>query len=391
MFPQFTDVLIVGAGPTGLALAVALQQAGVDHVLVDKLPSGQNTSRAAVIHAHTLETMEKLGVVDELTRRGLSLIRFALRDRDRTLLNLRFDQLPSRHAKILMLPQDETEAVLQERLLELGGSVHWNATVSSVERNGDGYTAWLATSEGERAVQARFVVGADGMHSIVRQSAGIAFEGETYAGSFVLADVMMDWSVGSEEVSLFFSPSGMAVVAPLPHDRYRVVATMENAPEQPDIADIQSILASRGPSDGRTKVREVLWSSRFRLHHRVASAYRNEGMLLMGDAAHVHSPAGGQGMNTGLVDAMVLGDVLTRVVRDGKPETELGRYEALRRPAAVEVLAMADRLTGLAMIQGGFRRSVRNVALGALDRIGPLKRKLELDLSGLSRKAYSKL
>ncbi|CAN7648431.1 FAD-dependent oxidoreductase [Rhizobium sp. LjRoot254] len=391
MLTEKTDVLIVGAGPTGLALAIALKQAGVAHLLVEKLPSGQNTSRAAVIHAHTLEALEKLDVVGELTRRGMNLTKFALRDRDRTLLRLRFDQLPSRYAEILMLPQDETEAVLQERLLALGGSVHWNTAVSSVEKHGDGHVARLTTSEGERAVQARFVVGADGMHSIVRQSAGIGFEGETYAGSFVLADITMDWSIGNEEVSLFFSPSGMAVVAPLPHGRYRVVATMENAPEKPGIADIQSILAARGPSDGKTMVREVIWSSRFRLHHRVATAYRNGGMLLMGDAAHVHSPAGGQGMNTGLVDAMVLGEALTRVVRDGRPETELDRYEALRRPAAIEVLAMADRLTGLAMVQGGFRRAVRNVALGVLDKIGPLKRKLELGLSGLSRKAYSEL
>jgi 2-polyprenyl-6-methoxyphenol hydroxylase-like FAD-dependent oxidoreductase len=391
MLTEKTDVLIVGAGPTGLALAVALKQAGVDHLLVEKLPSGQNTSRAAVIHAHTLEAMEKLGVVDELTRRGMNLTRFALRDRDRTLLKLRFDQLPSRYAEILMLPQDETEAVLQARLLALGGSVHWNTAVTSVEKLGDGHVARLMTSEGERVVQARFVVGADGMHSIVREGAGIGFEGETYAGSFVLADVTMDWSIGGEEVSLFFSPAGMAVVAPLPHGRYRVVATMENAPEKPGIADIQSILAARGPSDGKTRVREVVWSSRFRLHHRVATAYRNGGMLLMGDAAHVHSPAGGQGMNTGLVDAMVLGEVLTRVIREGKPEIELDRYEALRRPAAIEVLAMADRLTGLAMVQGGFRRAVRNAALRLLDKVGPVKRKLELALSGLSRKAYAEL
>jgi 2-polyprenyl-6-methoxyphenol hydroxylase-like FAD-dependent oxidoreductase len=391
MFAEKTDVLIVGAGPTGLALAIALKLAGVNHLLVEKLPSGQNTSRAAVIHAHTLEALEKLKIAGELTRRGMNLAKFALRDRDRTLLKLRFDRLPSRYAEILMLPQDETEAVLQERLVTLGGSVHWNTTVSSVEKHGDGHVARLITPDGERVVQARFVIGADGMQSIVRQSAGIGFEGETYAGSFVLADITMDWSIGNEEVSLFFSPSGMAVVAPLPHGRYRVVATMENAPEKPGIADIQSILAARGPSDGRTKVREVIWSSRFRLHHRVATSYRNGGMLLMGDAAHVHSPAGGQGMNTGLVDAMVLGEILIRVVRDGRPESELDRYEALRRPAAIEVLAMADRLTGLAMVQGGFRRSMRNMALGVLDKIGPLKRKLELGLSGLSRKAYSEL
>ena len=126
MLPDKTDVLIVGAGPTGLALAIALRQAGVDHLLVDKLAAGQNTSRAAVLHAHTLEMLEPLGVTDALVERGLKLTRFSIRDRDRALLGLSFDRLPSSHRYILMLPQDQTETVLTDRLTALGGAIHRN-------------------------------------------------------------------------------------------------------------------------------------------------------------------------------------------------------------------------------------------------------------------------
>ena len=133
----------------------------------------------------------------------------------------------------------------------------------------------------------------------------------------MLADVEMDWPLGRDEVSLFFSPAGLVVVAPLPGGTFRIVATLEGAPEHPDVADVQAIVDARGPAAVRAQVRSVVWGSRFRVHHRLAKAYRRGRLLLMGDAAHVHSPAGGQGMNTGLVDAVVLGRSSPRWFRGG--------------------------------------------------------------------------
>ncbi len=135
----------------------------------------------------------------------------------------------------------------------------------------------------------------------------LRFEGTAYGQSFVLADVRMEWPLGQTEVSLCFSPAGLVVVAPLPDGSFRIVATMDEAPETPSLADIQKLLDERGPQASRARIKHVVWSSRFRVHHRLASSYRDGRILLMGDAAHVHSPAGGQGMNTGLVDAVVLG------------------------------------------------------------------------------------
>ncbi|MFL6728902.1 MAG: FAD-dependent oxidoreductase [Sphingomicrobium sp.] len=385
-----TDVLIVGAGPTGLALATRLQMAGVDHVLLDAQPQGSNTSRAAVVHAHTLEMLEVIGVVDQLKAEGLRLGKFTVRDRDSALLELDFDWLPSAYPYTLMIPQNRTEAILTARLLELGGSIQREHRVLRVSQDGDGVTVTVQCPTGERSIRSRYVVGADGMHSIVRQSAAIEFEGATYGESFVLADVRMDWPLGRDEVSLLFSPDGLVVVAPLPDGSTRIVATVETAPEHPSIEFIQQLLDARGPISGTAKVHSLTWSTRFRVHHRLASTYRHARLVVMGDAAHVHSPAGGQGMNTGLVDAMVLGQALTEAVHNGR-DAALDRYAEVRRPAAKQVLALASRLTRLAVVRSPVLRRLRNAMLRVLNAIGPFKRRLSLDLSGISRRSRSVL
>jgi 2-polyprenyl-6-methoxyphenol hydroxylase-like FAD-dependent oxidoreductase len=391
MTPVDTEVLVVGAGPTGLALATTLQQAGIAPVLVDRLTSGQNTSRAAVIHAHTLDVLERIGVSGRLVRDGLALSRFSIRDRDELLVRLRFDQLPSPFSCLLMLPQARTEEILRDALVAAGGEVRWGCSVESLVGTPQGVEAVLATPAGRQAVRARFVVGADGMHSLVRQTAGIGFAGARYEESFVLADVDLAWGHGHDEVMLFFSPAGLVVVAPLPAGRFRIVATLEQAPAEVGLAEIQALLDARGPTRGAARVSQVHWGSRFRLHHRVADHYRRGPFLLMGDAAHVHSPAGGQGMNTGLVDACVLGELLAEVVAGRRGEAALDEYERLRRPAARKVLGLAGRLTGMAMVKSAPKRFVRNLALRAVNRLPLARRRLEMNLSGLSRKSAAVL
>jgi 2-polyprenyl-6-methoxyphenol hydroxylase-like FAD-dependent oxidoreductase len=386
-----TDVLIVGAGPTGLTLAAVLQQAGIDHLLIDALGGPQSTSRAAVIHPHTLEMLETIGVTAELSDCAVATDRFTVRDRDRSLLSISFAELPSPFQHMLLVPQSTTEAVIEARLLELGGRVHRSSNACRITHGATKAAVQVRTPEGERTVQARFVVGADGMHSVVRDAAKIAFDGARYSESFVLADVWMDWPLASQEVSLFFSPAGLVVVAPLPDGSYRIVATMENAPERPSIADIQAILDARGPATVPARIGSLIWTSRFCVHHRLAETYRKGPLLLMGDAAHVHSPAGGQGMNTGIVDAVVLGEALIRVLRDGVPDTLLDDYAGIRRPAAQAVLALASRLTGIATLHSLPARRMRNIVLRLLDRMRPFKHRLELALSGIARRRFSVL
>jgi len=190
--PATTDVAIVGAGPTGLALAAVLATEGVSCVLLDRLAEGANTSRAAVVHARTLEVIEELGVTDRMRAEGHVVPRFTLRDRDRVLATIRFDGLPTRYPYTLMVPQNVTEAILLGRLRELGGDVHRPYAVTGLEQDADGVTV-TAAADGQppQTVRARYVVGADGMHSSVRECAGIGFTGDSYEQSFVLADVRM--------------------------------------------------------------------------------------------------------------------------------------------------------------------------------------------------------
>jgi 2-polyprenyl-6-methoxyphenol hydroxylase-like FAD-dependent oxidoreductase len=368
--PQSTTVAIVGAGPTGLTLAVSLAQAGIDFVLLDRLAEGANTSRAGVVHARTLEVLEQLGTAEQLIATGLVLDRFAVRDGARPLLRLSFADLPTKYPFALLTPQSSTEQVLLDRLTELGGTVHRPYQVADLAQDADGVTLTMTTGEQLRAA---YAVGADGMHSRVREAAGIGFTGASYAESFVLADVRMDWAPGREEVDVLLGEAGVFLVAPLPGDTYRVVAVVDRAPAAPGLADVQRLLDARAP--GQARVREVVWSSRFRVHHRVADRYRAGRVFVIGDAAHVHSPAGGQGMNTGIQDAHALG----RSFADGT----LDSYEERRRPVAVRVVAFTDRMTRIATATGA-RRLLRNAVLPVLARIPAFRRRMTRELSELT-------
>jgi 2-polyprenyl-6-methoxyphenol hydroxylase-like FAD-dependent oxidoreductase len=386
MLPDRTDILIVGAGPTGLALGVCLAQQGCNFTLVDQQAAGANTSRAAVVHANTLEVLETLGVTEELLERGHVVPRFSVRSRDTRLIDVDFGTLPSQYPFTLMVPQDVTEAVLLRRLEALGGRIHRPWEVIDLLEDHDGINVTLRNGDGETScVHAQYVVGADGMHSIVRQAARIPFDGSVYEDSFVLADVIMDWPLARDEVNLFFSPEGLVVVAALPQDRYRIVATADEAPPEPALQDVQALLDARGPCDRKARVHEVIWSSRFRVHHRLAGRYHRGRAVLVGDAAHVHSPAGGQGMNTGIVDACVLGPRLADIVAGRRDHGALDEYEALRRPVAEHVLALSNRGTRAATLRNPLLRMLRNLALRCLNLFPRFKHALACDLSGINQ------
>jgi 2-polyprenyl-6-methoxyphenol hydroxylase-like FAD-dependent oxidoreductase len=384
--PASVDVLIAGAGPSGLALANTLARLGVPSLLVDRQPAGANTSRACVIHARTLEVLEPLAVVPELLARGIEVPIFRVRDRDRPLLSIDFRELPSRYPYTLMLPQCDTEAVLVSALEARGQRVWRPCELTTVSRDGDGVSATLRTPEGDHVVRANYVVGCDGMHSVVREQAGIAFEGGGYDEAFVLADVHMDWPLAREEVTLFYAPAGLMVVAPIPGDRFRIVATVMRAPPVPSISDIQALVETRGPTATPARVRDIVWGSRFHIQHRLARSFRAGRILLAGDAAHVHSPAGGQGMNTGIQDAVSLGDALAGALHGGTDRL-LTEWAEHRRRIAADVVTMTDRMTRAATLRNPIGQAVRNAIVQIVGHLPAARQAIAMKLAELSEPA----
>ena len=357
-----TDVLIVGAGPTGLALASELRRRGVSPVSIDRQPAGATTSRACVVHARTMEVLAPLGETERLIALGIKVPIFRIRDRDSALLTIDFSEIDSPYPFTLMCPQDRIERSLARRLRELGGEVARPVRLLRFAQTADGVAAQVDDGGTERSIAAQWLVGCDGLHSIVREGANIGFAGGAYAQHFVLADVRMDWPLSREEVTLFYSPDGLVVVAPLPDDHFRIVATVDRAHEHPPAEFIQELLDRRGPATNPGRVREVAWSSRFHIQHRVAGELRQGRVLICGDAAHVHSPAGGQGMNTGIQDGVSLGEALAAVLKDGDA-ARLDVWAEHRHRVAGEVVAMTDRLTRVAVMRSPIAQHLRNAAV----------------------------
>ena len=289
-----------------------------------------------------------------------------------------------------MYPQNRVEQSLLNRLEALGGHVQRPCEVVRCEASASHVEAEVKSDGATKTIKACWLIGCDGMHSTVREQSDIEFAGAPYQQGFVLADVHMDWPLSRDEVTLFYSPEGLVVVAPLPEDHFRIVATMDDAPESPSADVMQSLLDQRGPTINPGHIREVVWSSRFHIHHRVAQTPRKGRILLCGDAAHVHSPAGGQGMNTGIQDAISLAQALLKTIKDGD-ETRLDSWANERHRIASNVVAMTDRITRVATMKSRTGQTLRNAAILFAAHLPPVRAALARQLAERERPRRSDL
>ncbi|WP_107484182.1 FAD-dependent monooxygenase [Streptomyces sp. NRRL B-24572] len=384
------DILVVGAGPTGLATACTLLQHGVECRVVDRRGGPASEPKALILWSGALEILRRIGVAGQLRDRSLALAGASYWSRGRQVGAVRFGALEgTAFPAPLCVPQSVTESVLYERLLELGGQVDWNTEATglcTVPPGGDATAeVTLAARRGERTEELapRYLIAADGAHSRVREAVGIPFEGGSYARDFLLGDGEYGGRLPEDEVQYHLTPHGVLVVVPLPGGGHRIFFDREPVGETlpPDERELQRHLDERGPSGW--SLERTWWRSTFRVHTKVAATFRRGGVFLAGDAAHCHSPAGGQGLNTGVQDGFDLGWKLAAVARGAAPEL-LDSYETERRPAALRALRNSDRQTRLWMLRSGPRRAVRDLVLTLATRSGALDRKLVPELAQIA-------
>ncbi|WP_157252743.1 FAD-dependent monooxygenase [Nonomuraea typhae] len=372
------DVLVIGAGPTGLVLAADLRRHGASVRLIDARADRLDLSKAPGVQARTLELLDRRGLARELISRGAPTdsARLHVSKRRTTRFPLEIGARDTRFPYLLMVSQTETEDIL-EQALDI--PVERQTRLISFTQDADGVTALLRRADGtEEEVRARYLVGSDGVRSTVREQLGIAFEGETYPRSFLLGDVHID---GLDHDSLHIYPSrqGFALLIPLQRPApWRLIAVepgvpRENAPE-PTEADLHDALL--GLSGGTLSLRDPVWISRFPVHCRMAARFRDGRVFLAGDAAHVHSPAGAQGMNTGMQDAWNLGWKLALVATGRAPAELLDSYEAERMPVAAYVLKFTDRIFSIQASRHWLISGLRRLLIGPFARLISLARPL---------------
>ena len=357
-------MVVVGAGPTGLMLACELALGGANARLLEERTDTPNITRAFAVHARTLELLDARGLAEELLPRGVPVREVA--PPGGSTLNL--GELPTRFGMVLIVPQSGTERVLQARADELGVEIVRGAEVVGLTQDGDGMTIECA---GGDSVRAQYVVGCDGAHSTVRSRLGIDFVGKQYETHILLADVRLTRAPG-ETLTGIPNEKGVVLLIPFGDGWFRAIAwdrLREQAPlnEPVTIDEIRDSFHRIADEDyGMTEMR---WSSRFLSERKQAERYRAGRVFIAGDAAHVHSPLGGQGMNTGIADAMNLGWKLAEAVSGTAPGWLLDSYQSERLPVGAAVLRLTDAFNQLVLGRSKAQRLVQSLAVGTITRL----------------------
>ena len=384
------NVLVVGAGPVGLTMAAELARYGVPVRIIDKAAGRTDKSKAIVLWSRSLELLDRMGCGPSFVEAGLKATASNIIAGGRQIAHIRLDTVETPHPYALMLPQSETERLMEQHLNACGVQVERQVELARFTVDGDRVTAVLNDANGhEEGLEIAWLVGCDGAHSAVRHGLGMQFEGETSPSNWILADVhLAGVRTPPDEMDMYWHSEGVLALFPIARDRYRVIADVGdkqagNHRSDPTLEKVQTLLDRRGP--GGIQASSPIWLAGFVINERKVADYRAGRVFLAGDAAHIHSPAGGQGMNTGIQDACNLAWKLALVSRElAGPEPLLDSYSIERSEVGRQVLANAGHLTALAMLKGGLLQELRNHVASLVFGLSPVRRAMTNTLAELS-------
>ena len=388
-------ILVVGCGPTGLVMAGILKKHGIDVTLVDKYPGVLKATKAAAIHARTLEVLDTIGVAHKIVAEGQKVEFLNLRTHYEDRVVIRFDELPdTRYPFMIDLPQYRTEELLIERLHEMGVPFRRSVEMIGLRQDGDTVRVRLQPKnpdthepEGEpEDAEFDYVIGCDGAHSTVRDKLGKQFAGEHYADPWCLTDAKVDWPIPRNEMTFSSDETGICGMFPLPEPgHFRVVYTQwfdkSGKPIPPDRENMERAIRRTGITP---KIEEIgeFWT--FGLDHRQVDSYREGRVFLVGDAGHVHTPFGGQGMNLGISDAQNLAWKLAAVAKGEAGPDLLDSYNSERHPVAKGVIRLTHAGATAMLVRKGAKATLRDWAFDLIDQPHAMKQGIAERLSQLA-------
>ncbi|KTC66649.1 FAD dependent oxidoreductase [Legionella adelaidensis] len=383
MSTNTVDVLVIGAGPVGLFCANELHRHGLTCRIVDKKQTLSDKSKALGIHVRTLDVLADCNLLPPILSQGHKVIGAIIKAGGKTLVDATLESLPSHRHYLIDLPQDKTEVVFYNALIEKSIPVEWQSELTGITQEKKVVTTLKKENGVTEIVESQWVIACDGAHSTIRHLLQLPFEGSKYKQNWWLADLIIDWELAENRMVIYVSKFGPMACFPMGKKRYRIVMTAPDGQDKsPDLEDIRAAFQKR--SSDKATLSHPVWMSSFSIHHRQVAQYRVGNIFLAGDAAHIHSPMGGQGLNTGIQDIYNLVWKLALVHKRLANPDLLDSYHEERHPVGENVLRTTDIMTKMFLLKNPIAIAARNFFLRQALSFEFIKNKLITNLAELN-------
>lgn len=376
-------ILIVGAGPVGLYMANECVRYGLDFKIIDKKSGLSEHSKALGIHARTLEVFIQSGLIQQALERGTVFNGVVAKHRGKVLTEMSFNSIdaPMNHA--IILPQNITEEILFENLNKNEVSIHWESELIEIEQTDKSAKAAIKQGTQELIEEYDWIIACDGAHSTLRKSLKMEFDGGQYNKRWWLADVEMQWDVSKNLITTFLGDKGICAAFPIKENLFRLVTVLDDNYKKPiTIENLTDLI--RPHICEPFKITSSEWLNEFRVSHRQIKQYQKKNILFAGDAAHIHSPMGGQGLNTGIQDIQNLAWKLAMVIQGTAKPDLLNSYQAERYEVGKAVLKETDAMTKAILLENSFAKCLRNILIRLMGLLPSIKKKITMKLSMLT-------